>query len=229
MRLGKLWSSKRFLALSLGIGMPLMLAGAFAIPSLASAAPTHANSVTDLTTWYGPPDNSPPGNGISGPACGTPHGAVAGGVGSFANPTTYADPQNLNSFCQRAYDPFMKMDLIHQDQCNPCGGQNTNHIDIWIGGTASSNATAVESCENDWTTTTTIIQNAPSSEPVDTSPVYSNSGGCAATHGGNPQPHPGSGAGGASGEGGSFGSGSGGGGGSGSGAGGSGSGSGSGS
>lgn len=141
--------------------------------SHAAAAPK-ATSVTDWTTFYGYVDNSPPGGAIAHPCI---HKS-AGGVGTYSNPVTYADPQNLNGpWCQIVYVPDLKKYFIHEDQCDPCGGKNSSHIDLWMGGDSKSTSNpekkALLACEDKWTTTTTVIQNPPTNEPVDTTPLFS--------------------------------------------------------
>jgi hypothetical protein len=219
MRIGKLALSKRFLALGLGIGLPVVAVGAFVVPGVANAAPSNTMVSGILFTFYGAFDNSPPGFAITHPGCGGGGHAHAGGIGTFANPATVASPSGgvggLGSFCQKIYVPDIQMYFIHEDQCNPCGGQNSNHEDLWLSGnTLQDNRNAVLSCENDWTHTASMIVGAGAGQKVDSSPLFG--GSCAASHGSISQPNPGSSAGGASGSGSSF---SGGGGGSGSGSG----------
>jgi hypothetical protein len=137
------------------------------------AAAPHSTSVSDWTTFYGWVDNSPPGGAIAHPCI---H-QTAGGVGTYANPVTYADPQDLNGpWCQIIYIPSLKKYFIHEDQCDPCGGQNTSHVDLWMGGDSSSTSNpekkALLACEDTWTTTTTVIENPSTTEPVDTTPLF---------------------------------------------------------
>lgn len=137
-------------------------------------AKPQSTSVSDWITFYGYVDNSPPGGGIDHPCI---H-QTAGGVGTYANPVTYADPQDLNGpWCQIVYVPNLKKYFIHEDQCDPCGGKNSSHLDLWMGGDSKSTKnpekTALLNCEDTWTTTETVIENPPTNEPVDTTALFS--------------------------------------------------------
>ena len=147
-------------------------------PASASATTTTTTTtapgpVTDWVTFYGYVDNSPAGGAIAHPCI---H-ATAGGVGTYANPITFSEPIDLNGpWCQIVYVPFLEKYFIHEDQCDPCGGVNTAHLDLWMGGDALSKKQperkALLGCENTWTRTTTVIESPPSNEPVDTTPLF---------------------------------------------------------
>jgi hypothetical protein len=53
---------------------------------------------------------------------------------------------------------------------------NTNHVDLWMGGDASSTHNpekkALLHCEDKWTRHATVILNPPSNEPVDTTALF---------------------------------------------------------
>jgi len=82
--------------------------------------------------------------------------------------------------------PFRKKYFIHEDQCNPCSGVNSKHVDLWMGGgsksTSSPEKAALYNCESTWTRHSTVIQNPPSNEPVDTTPLFTPPTSC---HGGS--------------------------------------------
>ena len=105
-------------------------------------------------TFYGWPDNSPPGNKIAHPII---HNR-AGGDGTYCNPTTFATERKNNKeipYGIKIYVPFLKQYFIREDLCAPSGpptGSGSNGcyklwFDLWIGGNAKSKAHAVVECE----------------------------------------------------------------------------------
>lgn len=179
----------RRLTLGLSLALPLAVAAAIAVPQIATAAPaTHATSHSSMggwwTTQYGWTDNSPPGPQIAHQGCKTPGGktinaANYGGNGSYAEPLVMAWPTDLNGpFCQIGYVPWLKRYYIHADQCNPCGGQNTHHWDLWMGGDRNSTKApehaALLKCEAKGTSSknVTVILSPSKTEPVTTTPLF---------------------------------------------------------
>jgi hypothetical protein len=111
-------------------------------------------TVEATITFYGWPDNSPPGNQIAHPII---H-KHAGGDGTYCNPTTFATERANNQtipYGIKIYVPFIKQYFIREDLCASSGpkrgsGSNGCHklwFDLWIGGTGKSNKHAVIACE----------------------------------------------------------------------------------
>jgi len=111
-------------------------------------------TVKATITFYGWPDNSPPGNRIA-------HGVIhkrAGGDGTYCNPTTFATERSNNKsipYGIKIYVPFLKQYFIREDLCAASGpttgsGQNGCYklwFDLWVGGTAKSKPHQVVRCE----------------------------------------------------------------------------------
>jgi hypothetical protein len=111
-------------------------------------------TVQATITFYGWPDNSPPGNRIAHPII---H-KHAGGDGTYCNPTTFATERANDRtipYGIKIYVPFIKQYFIREDLCASSGpkrgsGSNGCHklwFDLWIGGTAKSKKHAVIACE----------------------------------------------------------------------------------
>jgi hypothetical protein len=111
-------------------------------------------TVKATITFYGWPDNSPPGNQIAHPVI---H-KHAGGDGTYCNPTTFATERANNKeipYGIKIYVPFMKQYFIREDLCAASGpptGSGNNGcyklwFDLWVGGTAKSKTHAVVACE----------------------------------------------------------------------------------
>ncbi len=114
-------------------------------------APT---GVKATITFYGWPDNAPPGNKIAHPVL---HDR-AGGDGTYCNPTTFATERKNDKeipYGIKIYVPFLKQYFIREDLCTTSGpptGSGSNGcyrlwFDLWIGGDKNSKKHAVFACE----------------------------------------------------------------------------------
>jgi hypothetical protein len=118
---------------------------------VAKIDPTHVRATI---TFYGWPDNSPPGNQIAHPVI---H-QHAGGDGTYCNPTTFATEHANNKtipYGIKIYIPVIKQYFIREDLCAASGpksgsGSQGCHklwFDLWVGGNATSKSHAVIECE----------------------------------------------------------------------------------
>ena len=149
------------------------LAAALTITGIALAASAEAATTRSmLVTLYGWPDNSPPGDGT---AFGSGH---AGGTGTYANPVTFATDQHEFAPGTKVYYPYLHRYFIMQDECVECDQDWANgkfHIDLWVGG-QGGNTTAVLNCEDALTQDSgQVVINPPTTEPVDTTPLFNSS------------------------------------------------------
>jgi len=196
------------LVFGVGLGVSaLVTTAAVAVPQLAAAssANSHAPAATAQTattetdwyiTQYGWADNTPAGPDIAYTGCTTPGGQAvtsddyavpggpAGGDGSYNDPIVMAWYTDQTSFCQIGYVPALQKYYIHADICDPCSNPKDTHWDLWIGGssvnTTGKDRKALIDCEDTWTfTSTTVILDPPSDEPVDTSPLFTPPNTCA--------------------------------------------------
>jgi hypothetical protein len=133
-------------------------------------------------TFYGWPDNSPPGGAIAYPKSGgfsTVHN-VAGGTGTYADPITYATDMAELPVGTLVYAPVIKKYIVMEDDCAQCdtdwAGSKKWHIDVWMNSNAAANTSAVLACENQWTQTSTVVEvTPPPGRTVTTPPLFDTS------------------------------------------------------
>jgi hypothetical protein len=133
-------------------------------PNRCYNTPQHPQTVTATITFYGWPDNSPPGNGIAHPVI---H-QVASGSGTWCDPTTFATETSNNRripYGIKIYLPFLQQYFVREDDCVGCTGL---WFDEWVGGTKHSNMNKVLNCENTLTPngTVSVILYPKSNMPV---------------------------------------------------------------
>jgi 3D (Asp-Asp-Asp) domain-containing protein len=149
----------------------------------ASANPTAVDAggatYTMNVTFYGWPDNSPPGNAIAYPKNGgfpTVHDG-AGGTGTFADPITLATDEAEIPVGTILYIGFIEKYLVMEDDCTECDADWSSgmhrHVDVWMNSNAAANAADVIACEDQWTQAAAQVEvNAPPGLPVTTSPLF---------------------------------------------------------
>lgn len=150
-----------------------------AIPSLAdSCAPINNVKVT----FYGWPDNSPPGadNAFD---CGRGNGPdgepIAGGTGTYNDPISFATATDNNNFakCGIIYVPSLRKYFRNEDDCAECktdwDSSQEYHVDLWTGSNTQGGGQNQITCEDNLPGgQLTIINNAPDGLPVDTTELY---------------------------------------------------------
>lgn len=122
-------------------------------------------------TFYGFPDNDPPGKAIAFPVI---H-QQAGGTGTFDDPITAATATQDNGGRfppgVRMYVPSLQKYLIVEDSCAAC---SPDQVDIWMESEANSPSEEVQRCEEAWTPDTPVeVEISPASgRPVDRTPFF---------------------------------------------------------
>ncbi|PLN80259.1 hypothetical protein BDW42DRAFT_186145 [Aspergillus taichungensis] len=126
-------------------------------------------------TFYGYPDNDPPGAAIS-QDCG--RGFTAGGTGTFSDPLTMATAPGELENCEVVYVPFLKKYLRNEDYCAQCvvdWQSGLRHIDVWTGESTVNGGEDQINCEKQLTTGEfiyTIIRSPRDDFEVDSNPIY---------------------------------------------------------
>jgi 3D (Asp-Asp-Asp) domain-containing protein len=165
-------------------------------PEVADAAPTDDSSpafadvaadatgdagaiVSVYATFYGWADNSPPGAAIAYPKSGgysTVH-ETAGGAGTYADPITFATDKAELPVGTILYVPFIEKYAIMEDDCVECDSDWTSahkwHIDLWMNSNGTESSSALTSCEDRWTRTSTTVEiGPPADRVVTTTPIF---------------------------------------------------------
>ena len=95
-------------------------AAATAISSIAISGALACTTQSDVTvTFYGYPDNSPPGPGTAY-NCGGRNN-IAGGTGTYDDPLTMATASGEFSQCEIVYLPYLEKYVRYEDECTQCG------------------------------------------------------------------------------------------------------------
>jgi hypothetical protein len=143
-------------------------AGIDAHPSDAPATDAPAGrSQAVYMTFYGWPDNSPPGGAIAypkGDGFPTVH-ETAGGAGTYDDPITFATDKAEFPVGTLLFAPVLEKYLIMEDDCAECDTDWSSsqkwHIDVWMNSNGTDDSNAVLNCEDRWTQSTTVVEVAP--------------------------------------------------------------------
>lgn len=84
-------------------------------------------------TFYGFPDNDPPGPATAYD-CG--RNFTAGGTGTFSDPLTMASAEGQFEECEIVYVPYLQKYVRYEDFCQQCTDDwelGIHHIDLWTG------------------------------------------------------------------------------------------------
>jgi len=130
-------------------------------------------------TFYGWPDNSPPGGAIAYPKNGgfpTAHN-TAGGTGTYADPITFATDKAEFPVGTVLFAPVIEKYLVMEDDCAECDTDWTSsqkwHIDVWMNSNGADDSNAVLDCEDQWTKSTTVVEiDPPPGRPATAPPLF---------------------------------------------------------
>ncbi|KAL8747999.1 MAG: hypothetical protein Q9190_000211 [Brigantiaea leucoxantha] len=134
-------------------------------------------------TFYGYPDNTPPGPATAY-NCGGRNN-IAGGIGTYSNPLTFASAPGEFNTCEIIYVPYLRKYARFEDTCDTCTTDwrsGKYHIDIWTGSSTVNGGQNQINCENDLTPNAQNFVRAPPTDlTVDSTALYAN-GQCATSH-----------------------------------------------
>ncbi|MCJ1269721.1 hypothetical protein MMC22_009613 [Lobaria immixta] len=123
-----------------------------ALPSYTQTCSTQANVEV---TYFGYPDNSPPGPGISF-SCGR-RGLIAGGNGTYGDPVTFSAAAGGDfQDCEIIYLPYVQKYARYEKDCDQCktdwDKNQKTHIALWLGSNSFSGGDALINCEKNLAT-----------------------------------------------------------------------------
>ncbi|PSS18798.1 hypothetical protein M430DRAFT_50789 [Amorphotheca resinae ATCC 22711] len=147
-----------------------------AISSLRAQACSTQSDVK--VTFYGYPDNSPPGAGTAY-NCGN-RNYIAGGTGTYDDPLTMATSTGEFNKCEIIYVPYLQKYVRYEDECQECDSDwqsGTWHIDIWTGSSTSDGGSAQVRCEDSLTPdgTQTVVRQPSQHLSVNSQALYDGS------------------------------------------------------
>ena len=122
------------------------------LASFLGVLPSQTQSCSSLDnvqiTFFGYPDNSPPGAGIAWTNCGH---SLAGGTGSYDDPITFATATDGDfKVCDIVYLPHLRKYARYEDDCEQCSKSSLQYL-------ISSNNAIGEAIETRWISETVIL------------------------------------------------------------------------
>lgn len=125
-------------------------------------------------TFYGFPDNDPPGPATAYD-CG--RNFTAGGTGTLSDPLTMASAEGQFEECEIVYVPYLQKYVRYEDFCQQCTDDwelGIHHIDLWTGSPDLSGGESQIECENSLTPddSLSIIRNPATNLEVDATVLY---------------------------------------------------------
>jgi len=149
------------------------------IPSPTPTIDIYAGMEKDkfFITFYGWPDNDPPGNEIAYPTkrySNSKHN-FASGVGTYQDPVTFASDPDEISVGTIYYVPNLRKYIIMEDYCEGCVqnfADDEKHFDIWVDSDPNFEVELVN-CQKSMTKRNALVITNPSSNlPVRTTPFF---------------------------------------------------------
>jgi len=144
-----------------------------------AATSSSGELVDQYLTFYGWPDNDPPGNALAYPRrsnTGAVHN-TAGGTGTYEDPVSMATDPSEWQVGTRFYIPFLQKYVVMEDWCAGCvrnwRQQRRHHIDVWMNSNARVNRSALVDCQHRWTRPSVPTElNPPPDRTVDLRPLF---------------------------------------------------------
>jgi hypothetical protein len=147
------------------------LACAFVLGFLPACAQAET-AVTVRVTLFGYADNDPPGTAIAHPRI---HRGAAG-QGTYNDPITFAANPEQFAPGTMIYVPYLQKYFVMEDDCATAiktASYGAPLIDLWAGGTASSNYNQLMAAESAYTRDSAqIIVNPTADHPVKAAPIF---------------------------------------------------------
>ena len=141
--------------------------------------PGPTTNVTGITTFYGAKDNCPPGGAIAFPSNKPGRHEQAGGLGTAADPITFAGVKTREAPGSLIYVPSLKKYFVMEDSCEECVHQWRHnkkfHVDLWMGPDTVSPGPELIACENALTSMhRVVLRDPPRTLTVDPAPIFAN-------------------------------------------------------